>query len=88
MRIAAAVVLYTSTTSILVAWLDQAVPALVLPAAASTLPLFAVSARSSKVLAAVSATILASFMVLALLSVGWFYLPALVLLAALAILDL
>lgn len=80
-------VFLSATTSLVVAWRIQAVPALVLPVLASALPLFASSRRSRKALASVGALLLATFMVAAILSVGWFYLPVLLLLCTVIFLE-
>ena len=72
-------ILWSAGMSLLVAVTDQAVPALVVPVAASILLFMA--PRSPRVqvwLGIVACAILLGFMILAVLSVGWFYLPSLV----------
>jgi hypothetical protein len=71
--------LWSTVTSVVVALTIQAVPALVIPVLASAVPLAAgpsITARRN--LALIASLILLAFICLAILSVGWFYLPSFV----------
>jgi hypothetical protein len=75
--------IWTAVTSCIVAPTIQAVPALVIPPLASIPPVFATlldsdNDRLHRALSRIQSAILLVFVVLAILSVGWFYVPGLV----------
>lgn len=72
--------LWATATSVVVALTIQAVPALVIPIVASALlPVAAPSPVTVRIrLGVIASLVLLAFMGLAILSVGWFYLPSFV----------